>query len=41
MIVEKAYGDYTDFRIPGIVATGKGLCFATASAAKRQAIGLK
>lgn len=24
MIVEKAYGDYTDFRIPGIVATGKG-----------------
>ncbi len=24
MIVEKAYGDYTDFRIPGIVATESG-----------------
>ena len=24
MIVEKAYGDYTDFRIPGIVATEMG-----------------
>ena len=24
MIVERAIGDYTDFRIPGIVATEKG-----------------
>lgn len=24
MVVEKAYGDYTDFRIPGMVATSKG-----------------
>ena len=24
MVVEKAYGKYTDFRIPGIIATGRG-----------------